>query len=508
MQLSDATVVGVVGSGTMGAGIAQVAALAGHRVLLFDAATGRAETAIDGIGARLDRMAATGKVTAPAAAAARARLAAATEVADLASCGRGGEAAVESLDVKRQIFSGLEAVVDGDCVLATNTSSLSITAVAATLQRPERCVGMHFFNPAPLMKLVEVVRGLATDPAVADSVVALAASWGKTPVLVASTPGFIVNRVARPFYGESLRALEERVADAATIDGVLRECGGFRMGPLELTDLIGQDVNLAVSRSVWALFGNDPRYAPSLAQQELVDAGRLGRKTGHGFYRYGDEAAAARPATAPTAPAPTGVTSNGNWSWWAPLWQRVPDDQIRIVSSSADGGGASITLPGGALLVPTDGRTATERSAEAGRPVITMDFVLDPATATRIAVAPSDGAPPAVVGEAVGLLQAAGVAVTVLDDLPGLLVARTVAMLVNEAVDVVGRGVATAADVDVAMRLGVGYPRGPLEWGDAVGAGAVVAVLDALDRAYPEGRYRACPQLRRAAWTGRSLREL
>ncbi|MGI8592054.1 MAG: 3-hydroxyacyl-CoA dehydrogenase NAD-binding domain-containing protein, partial [Nakamurella sp.] len=280
MQLTVGTVVGVVGSGTMGAGIAQVAASAGHRVLLFDTAAGRAQAAVDGVGARLLRSVEQGKVTAPDAACVAQRLVAITDVGDMAQCGVVIEAAVESLSIKQEIFAEVEAVVSEFCVLATNTSSLSITAVAATLRHPERCVGMHFFNPAPVMKLVEVVCGLATDPTLAVEIAALAASWGKTPVAVASTPGFIVNRVARPFYGESLRALQERAADAATIDAVLRDCGGVRMGPLELTDLIGQDVNLAVSTSVWVLFGHDPRYAPSLAQQQLVDAGRLGRKTG------------------------------------------------------------------------------------------------------------------------------------------------------------------------------------------------------------------------------------
>lgn len=505
MQLTVGTVVGVVGSGTMGAGIAQVAASAGHRVLLFDTAAGRAQAAVDGVGARLLRSVEQGKVTAPDAACVAQRLVAITDVGDMAQCGVVIEAAVESLSIKQEIFAEVEAVVSESCVLATNTSSLSITAVAATLRHPERCVGMHFFNPAPVMKLVEVVCGLATDPTLAVEIAALAASWGKTPVAVASTPGFIVNRVARPFYGESLRALQERAADAATIDAVLRDCGGFRMGPLELTDLIGQDVNLAVSTSVWVLFGHDPRYAPSLAQQQLVDAGRLGRKTGHGFYRYGDGVCPAQPTTAAPAPAPTEVTSTGDWSWWKPLWHRVPQSTTRISGGGADEGGPRVTLPSGAWLVPTDGRTATERSADANRPVITMDYLLDPATATRVAVAASDGAPAAALQEAVGLLQATGAAVTVLDDLPGLLVARTVAMLVNEAVDVVGLGVATAGDVDVAMRLGVGYPIGPLEWGDRIGAPAVVAVLDAMSRAYPEGRYRACPWLRRAAWSGRSL---
>src|SRR4029077_9045303 len=192
-----------------------------------------------------------------------------------------------------------------------------------------------FFNPVPLMPLVEVVAGLATDPQVAEAVFATAAAWGKTPVHAASTPGFIVNRCARPYYGEALRLLAERAADPATIDAVLRESGGFRMGPLELTDLIGQDVNLAVSRSVWQLFAHDPRYAPSLAQQALVDAGRLGRKTGEGFYSYSPDAAAPVPSTAGSAPAVTEVRVTGDWGPWSALWNRLADNGIEIVRNVA-----------------------------------------------------------------------------------------------------------------------------------------------------------------------------
>ena len=375
------------------------------------------------------------------------------------------------------------------------------------MRRPERCVGMHFFNPAPVMRLVEVVSGLATDPHVAAAVAALAAVWGKVAVRVASTPGFIVNRVARPYYGEALRALEEGAADPATIDSVLREAGGFRMGPLELTDLIGQDVNLAVSRSVWELFFQDPRYAPSLTQQALVDAGRLGRKTGHGFYSYAKDAAPPVPAAAHLAAAPSEVGVTGDWGPWRAVWNRLAHRGIQIV----DAGTAQhpqAELPGGALLIPSDGRTATEHAHRAGRPVIVLDLALNPATATRFAIAPSDGCPMGQVTEAAGLLQASGAAVSVLDDVPGLLVARTAGMLVNEAADVVGRKVASAADVDTAMRLGVGYPIGPLEWGDRIGPARIVGLLDALSRAYGDGRYRVCTTLRRAAWSGRSLREL
>ncbi len=505
MKLPAGAAVGVIGAGTMGAGIAQVAALAGHPVLLFDVSPGRAAIAVTGVSEELDRLVRKGRITQTSAAAARANFTAANGIAELAACGLVIEAAVESLEVKRSIFAELETVVGDTCVLASNTSSLSITAVAANLRRPHRFLGMHFFNPAPVMRLVEVVSGLATDPGVAAAIAATAAAWGKTAVLVASAPGFVVNRVARPFYGESLRALEEQAADPATIDAIFREAGGFRMGPLELTDLIGQDVNLAVSRSVWNAFGQDPRYQPSQAQQSLVDANRLGRKTGRGFYSYDGGQQVPGPMTAPTCAAPHGVVRSGNWGPWEALWQRARSAGVEFAVELA--GPAAAQLPSGTMLVPTDGRTATERAAISGHPTVIVDLALDAATASRFAIAASDGCPPTDVISFTGLLQATGAAVSVIDDLAGLLVGRTVAMLVNEATDVVGRGVASASDVDLAMLLGVGYPRGPLAWGDAIGPARVVEMLDALARTYGDGRYRACPSLRRVAHSGQRLSE-
>ena len=221
------------------------------------------------------------------------------------------EAVAEDLAVKQSLFADLEKVVAPDCVLATNTSSLSPTAIAAGLSHPGRLVGLHFFNPAPVMRLVEVVSGLATDPAVAAAVTRLAEDWGKQVVQASATPGFIVNRVARPFYAEALRLAEEQAASPATIDAVLTRAGGFRMGPFALMDLVGQDVNEAVTRSVWTAFGYDPRFAPSLLQRSMVEAGWLGRKTGRGWFRYGDDAAPPEPDAAPARPAPAYVTEHG-----------------------------------------------------------------------------------------------------------------------------------------------------------------------------------------------------
>ena len=495
----------------MGAGIAQVAALAGHPVLLLDRVAGQAAAAVDRIGAALDRLVEKGRLEAAQASAARGRVTAADSPGDLAGCAIVVEAAVESLPVKQQVLGDLEAVVSGDCVLATNTSSLSVTDVAARLHHPGRCIGMHFFNPPTRMRLVEVVSGRSTDPRVAAGVAELAVSWGKTPVQVTSTPGFVVNRVARPYYGEAMRTLERGAADAATIDAILREGGGFPMGPLELTDLIGQDINLATTLSVWEQLGHDPRFAPSSLQQALVDGGRLGRKSGEGFYHHGPDAPPAHPANAPSAPAPDHVAVHGDWGPWAALWDRVGaagvtvrTDAVRTDRSTAEvrgGREAGADLANG-VLVPTDGRTATERASEDGQPVVVLDLVLDPASCSRFAIASSDGCPPEVTAQAVGLLQATGATVSVIEDVPGLLVARTVAMIVDEASEVVARGVATAVDVDTALRLGAGYPLGPIEWGERMGAERVAGLLDALARTDHTGRYRVCSALRERTGTG------
>jgi 3-hydroxybutyryl-CoA dehydrogenase len=470
--------VGIVGAGTMGAGIAQVAALSGAEVLLYDIAPDRLDAARDGIARRLRRLADAGRI--PAADAPRIRFC--TGLSDLAGCVLIIEAAAESMPVKAELLGRLEQLVPASCILASNTSSLSITALAAGLSRPDRCCGMHFFNPATAMPLVEVISGTQTAPAVADAVVAAARDWGKTPIRCFSSPGFIVNRVARPYYGEAQRLVEEGAATPATVDRILTGAAGFPMGPFALTDLVGQDVSLAVATSIWQDTYQDPRYAPTRLQRDLVDAGRLGRKSGRGVYEYGEST---DPVAAPATDADAELASAGVAGLAGAGVAELAGAPLSV---------AAADLPCGARLMPTDGRTATATAALLGRPVVLLDLVGDRPALVGVAV--SDDAPDVALAEAGAVL---GREVVPVDDVPGLVAARTVAMLVNEAVDLVGRGVATSADVDVAMRLGTGYPLGPVEWGDRLGAAVVVHILDQLHAAYPTGRYRVTPRLRRAA---------
>jgi 3-hydroxybutyryl-CoA dehydrogenase len=486
--------VAVVGTGTMGQGIAQVALVAGHVVRLYDAVPGRAEEAAAALAARLDRLVAKERMPAADRDAAVARLQPAADLAELADCSLVVEAVLERLETKQELFRALEDVVDDDCLLATNTSSLSVTAVGGALRNPGRLVGLHFFNPAPLLPLVEVVSGFATDVTSATRAYGTARAWGKTPVACADTPGFIVNRIARPFYAEAFAVLESQAADPATIDAVLRECGGFRMGAFELTDLIGQDVNESVTHSVWRSFFQDVRFTPSLAQRRLVESGRLGRKSGHGWYDYAEGAERPEPHTADKAEPPAHVVVEGDLGPAAELLALIREAGIPVREEDEDHG-TRLVLPGGGQLALADGQTSVEF-----RDVVYFDLAPDYRRATRIALSASQDTAPATLSGAIGLFQALGKDVSVIGDAPGMIVARTVARIIDLAHDAVAKGVATEEDIDTAMRLGVNYPLGPFEWSRRLGRNWAYALLDDLHLRDPSGRYAPSLALYRHAY--------
>lgn len=460
--------VAVIGSGTMGAGIAEVAASNGHQVLVYDIASDAVVRAIEGIRTRLESRVARGKLSSEASEKIVARLLPVNDIQALAAADLVIEAASERLEVKKALFKQLGDICPPQTLLTSNTSSISITAVAAEVRHPERVAGLHFFNPAPVMKLVEVVSGLATSTEVADLLCELALNWGKQPVRCQSTPGFIVNRVARPFYSEAWRALEENVAPAQDIDAALREGGGFPMGPLELTDLIGQDVNFAVTCSVFNAFWQERRFLPSLVQQELVLGGRFGKKTGQGVYDWQNERPAAQWLE------PVGAT-------FSPTTIAKRSDSVMEIDE--------------VLLVETTGETAQSLALRLNSPVVVVDRMDGDAVVIAVAVSNTHSA----TQKAIYHLQQQGKRVLQSADYPGLLIWRTVAMIINEALDALQKGVASEQDIDTAMRLGVNYPVGPIAWGERLGWQRLLILLENLQRHYGEERYRPCSLLRQRA---------
>lgn len=460
--------VAVIGSGIMGAGIAEVAASHGHPVLVYDINADAISRAIDGIRSRLESRVTRGKLSSQNCEQTLQRLIPVTDIHALAKADLVIEAASEQMAVKKALFARLAEICPANTLLTSNTSSISITAIAADLSHPERVAGLHFFNPAPVMKLVEVVSGLATSGEVAEQLSALAVAWGKQPVRCQSTPGFIVNRVARPYYAEAWRALEEQVAAPEVIDAALREGAGFPMGPLELTDMIGQDVNFAVTCSVFNAFWQERRFLPSLVQQELVLAGRFGKKSGQGVYNWRSD----KPAV--------------NW-----LAEVNESDSVTRQHKRSDG----VTELDDLLLIETEGETAQALANRYGQPVVVFDR--QEGDVAVIAAAASN--PPAATRKAVRYFQQQGKRVLQVADYPGLLIWRTVAMIVNEALDALQKGVASEQDIDTAMRLGVNYPRGPLAWGEQLGWQRLLRLLENLQRHYGEERYRPSSLLRQRA---------
>ncbi|WP_143902311.1 3-hydroxyacyl-CoA dehydrogenase [Tepidimonas thermarum] len=494
--------IGIVGAGAMGRGIAQIAAQAGCTVHLLDAQPAAVEAACAALRDTWDKLVAKGRLDADAAQACAARLRPVADVAGLAGCDLVIEAIIERLDAKQALFAQLEDVMAADAVLATNTSSLSVTAIGSRLRAPQRLAGFHFFNPVPLMKVVEVVAGLKTDPSVCERLAAFARDMGHTPVLAQDTPGFIVNHAGRGYITEALRIAGERVADFATIDRILKDQMGFRLGPFELLDLTALDVSQPVMESIYHQYYEEPRFRPSVIAAQRLAGGVLGRKVGEGFYRYADGQAQVPPE--PPVPAVTAlppVWVPGRAARRAELLQLLKDLGATIETAAQPSEQALIVVAPLGHDVTT---VAAVERLDPGR-TVGIDMVLPDAAVKRRVLATNPATRSDMRAAAHALLARDGKAVSVIRDSGGFVTQRVVATIVNIASDICQQGICSPADLETAVTLGLGYPMGPLAMGDRVGAASVLEILFNLQTVYGDMRYRPSPWLRRRGALGLSL---
>jgi 3-hydroxybutyryl-CoA dehydrogenase len=487
---------GVVGSGTMGRGIVQVLAQCGVRTLVFDTQPGAAAAARDAVAKSLAGQVQKGRIAQDAADAALARIEVVDGLAALAPCQLVIEAIVEALEPKRALLRELEGIVAEDCVLASNTSSLSVTAMAAACKHPGRVAGYHFFNPVPVMRVVEVVCGERTEPRVIEALAQLARRYGHTPVACRDTPGFVVNHAGRGYVPESLRVLSEGVADFATIDRILVEAAGFRMGPFALMDLVGLDVNHAAQKSVHEQYYQEPKYRPFQIVETRVAAGLLGRKTGRGWYIYGKDGA----EKLPEQPVPSRKAER---VWVAPNAPLLGELAVALGARVETG---AKPPPEVLCLVAPLGQDATTTALQLQLDP-TRTVAVDPlfGFAKRRTLMTTPVTRPEWRDAAHGLLAADGVPVSVIHDSAGFVAQRVVAHIVNIGCDIVQQRIATPEDLDRAVMLGLNYPKGPLAMGDAIGAPKILTILEAMHAFYQEPRYRPSPWLRRRARLGVSL---
>lgn len=490
--------IGIVGAGAMGQGIAQIAAVAGLEVRLIDVDPAASARAVAALGAMLEKLAAKGKLPSEQAQAALRRIQTDGCVDALSDCDVVVEAIVENLEVKRSLFAQLEEVVRDDVVLVSNTSSLSITAIATSCRRPERVAGYHFFNPVPLMKVVEVVCGLRTSDATVDWLTSLAAHLGHTPVRCRDMPGFIVNHAGRALNTEGLRIVQEGVANESTVDAIVREQMGFRMGPFELLDLTGLDVSHPVMESIYRQFYEEPRFRPSPITAIRLAGGVLGRKSGTGFYEYDGGAKVSEPLSTPEQ---TGWKPAAVWvSPHHPEEARRVLDLLKASDVEVEGG---IAPSHDALIIVTplghDATTAAISEALDPTRVVAVDTIFGFDAGLRRVIMPTPATRPDMLTRAQMLFGIGGELVSTVRDSGGFVAQRMVACIVNTACEIAQQRIATPEDIDAAVRLGLGYPYGPLALGDRIGAKRVVAVLKGLVEVYGDPRYRAGVWLSRRA---------
>jgi 3-hydroxybutyryl-CoA dehydrogenase len=542
---SAASVIGVLGAGTMGAGIAQLACRSGAQTLLFDPVAGALEQGMAKVAQGLEREASRGRLSAQDAARAAQSITPVSDLESLAPCDLVIEAVPERMELKHELYRRLSDIVSESCVLASNTSSLLVTAIAAAASRPERVVGMHFFNPAPVMRLLEVVAGEQSSPQALALADATGAAMGKTVIRAHDGPGFLVNRCNRPFGLEALRLLQERIAEVETIDRVCRMAGGFRMGPFELMDLVGVDTGFEISKSFYAQSFGEPRWRPSPIAARYVAAGLHGRKSGRGYYTYegatadgapagssyrspdADELEGARPS------AGEGVVVIGGTGAIAHELREAAVEAGYEVRSPHDPPGSSFP----ALVIDCE-RTPDARRRNSGGDPQRADrrgqgrqgqggvclvlcasgslSALDPGgsavgfhalppfkQARMVELTRSESSSPLAAARAERFFNVLGKHVAWVGDAPGLVLGRIVCQTINESAFALGEGVGEARDIDLGMVLGLSHPHGPFEWADEIGLDHVLGVLEALCAEYREERYRPAPALRQMVAAGR-----
>lgn len=497
--------IGIVGAGAMGRGIAQIAAQAGFGVVLFDVNAEAVTAARESLRQTWDKLVAKGKVSSDAATQSLQRILPATSLQDLAKADLVIEAIVERLDVKSDLFRQLEGIVAADCILASNTSSLPITAIAQACERPARVAGFHFFNPVPLMKVVEVIDGLRSDPKTGDALMELARAMGHTPVRARDMPGFIVNHAGRGMNIEGLKTAQESVAPFHQIDAIMREQAGFRMGPFELLDLTGLDVSQPVMESIYRQFYDEPRFRPSPIAAVRAVGKLLGRKTGEGFYAYpdGQKQAPAEPAL-PAVPAELKV-------WLAPYHSVGHKRAAALLKSLGATIIAAEAPPEGVLIVVTPYGEDTASIVGAhqldGERTVALDTFFGLQQGRRRVVMCSPATLPTWRDAAHALFASDGTPVSVIADSAGFVAQRIVATIVNVASDIAQQSIATPTDIDLAVSLGLGYPKGgPLAMGDELGAAHILEILRTMQRVTGDMRYRPSLWLQRRVQLGMSLR--
>lgn len=490
-------IVGVIGCGVMGRGIVQIAALAGSQVRLADARDGAAIAARNILATTFDTLTNRGKLTADAVNAALSRIVPAASLDEFADCDLIIEAIVEDLAAKKNLFAELENLVGSEAILASNTSSLSVTAIAAGLKHPERVVGFHFFNPVPVMKIVEVIGGIVTDEKIVLQMLAIGKAWGHTAVRAKDTPGFIVNHAGRGFGTEGMRILSENVTTIATLDHILRDTADFKLGPCELMDMTGLDVSHPVMESIYQQYYEEPRFRPQGLTRQMLNAGLLGRKVGRGFYQYD---AGGKKILHAVTPHPQADAQ----SVW--LSRAQPALAARLLATGLTVESGERPSQNALCIVTPLGQDCTSRVVAEdldARRTVAIDALFDSPVHHVLMTNPATD--PTYLAQACGLFGASGAQISVIRDSSGLVAQRVVAHIINVACEIAQQAIALPADIDRAVVLGLGYPQAPLAWGDLIGAATVLHILTNMQQQTGDMRYRPSAWLQRRAALGLSL---